>query len=106
MTNMKDRQEGFERKFALDEEMRFKAMARRNRLLGHWAAEKLGKTGADADEYAKSVVHADFQEAGDDDVLRKVKADLDAAGVSPGDAAIRKEMDDLLAKAVEQVRNS
>ena len=85
--------------------MRFRAMARRNRMLGHWAAEKLGKSGAEADEYAKSVVHADFQEAGDDDVFRKVKADLVAAGVSAGDGELRKKMDDLLHQAVEQVRN-
>ena len=81
MSSMKDREEGFERKFAFDEELRFKAMARRNKLLGLWAAEKLGKTGADADAYAKEVVMSDFEEAGDEDVFRKVRGDLDAAGV-------------------------
>ena len=105
MTSMKDRKEGFERKFVLDEEMRFRAMARRNRMLGQWAAEKLGKSGADADEYAKTVVHADFQEAGDDDVFRKVKADLGAGGVATGDGELRRKMDDLLHQAIEQVRN-
>lgn len=106
MSNMKDRQEGFERKFAFDEELKFRAMARRNKLLGLWAAEKLGKTGADADAYAKEVVAADFVEAGDDDVLRKVKADLDAAGANQSDVEIRRMMDELLATAVEQVQNS
>ena len=77
MSSMRDRQEGFEKKFAMDEESKFKAMARRNKLLGLWAAEKLGKTGADADAYAKEVVRADFEEAGDNDVFRKVRADFD-----------------------------
>ncbi|RUM98062.1 DUF1476 domain-containing protein [Pseudaminobacter arsenicus] len=106
MTNMKDRQEGFEKKFAMDEEQRFKAMARRNRLLGLWAAEKLGKTGDDAEAYAKEVVAADFQEAGDHDVFRKVRGDFDAAGVEQSDHQIRRTMDELLATAVEQVKNS
>ncbi len=103
---MKDREEGFERKYVLDEEMRFRAMARRNRMLGQWAAEKLGKSGAEADEYAKTVVHADFHEAGDDDVFRKVKADLDAGGAATGDGELRKKMDDLLHQAVEHLRNN
>lgn len=76
MTTFDKREEGFEKKFALDEELMFKAAARRNKLLGLWAAEKLGLSGADAEAYAKSVVMADFQEAGDDDVFRKIKADL------------------------------
>ena len=79
--SMKNRQEGFEKKFMMDEDCKFRAMARRNKLLGLWAAEKLGKAGADADAYANEVVRSDFEEAGDDDVLRKVRADLDAAGV-------------------------
>ena len=106
MANMKDREEGFERKFAFDEELKFKAMARRNKLLGLWAAEKLGKTGADAEAYAREVVVADFQEAGDDDVLRKVRADLDAGGVKQDDQEIRRVMSELLATAVDQVQNS
>src|SRR5690606_4928717 len=81
MTSMKDRQEGFERKFALDEEQKFRAMARRNKALGLWAAQKLGKSGADAEAYAKEVVVSDLQEAGDHDVLRKILADFQAAGV-------------------------
>jgi hypothetical protein len=103
MASMKDRQDGFERKFAHDEEMRFKAMARRNKLLGLWAAEQLGKTGAEADDYAKTVVAADFQEAGDEDVFRKVRADFDAANVAQTDAQIRAKMVELLGTAVEQL---
>ena len=106
MSSIRDRQEGFEKKFALDEESKFKAMARRNKLLGLWAAEKLGKTGADADAYAKEVVHADFEEAGDDDVLRKVRADFDAAGVALSDSDIRAKMNELIATAVEQIRTT
>ena len=77
MSSMKDREEGFERKFAHDEEVKFKATARRNKLLGLWVAEKLGKTGADADAYAKEVVKSDVEEAGEEDVFRKVAGDLD-----------------------------
>jgi len=106
MSSMKDRQEGFERKFAHDEELKFKAMARRNKLLGLWAAEKLGKAGADAEAYAGEVVKADFAEAGDEDVFRKVRADFDAAGVDQSDHQIRRTMEELLAEAVEQVSKS
>ena len=106
MSNMKDRQEGFERKFAFDEELRFKATARRNKLLGLWAAEKLGKSGDDADAYAKEVVKSDFEEAGDDDVFRKVRKDFDGAGVDQSDHQIRRTMDELMATAVEQVKSA
>jgi hypothetical protein len=106
MSSIRDRQEGFEKKFAMDEETKFKAMARRNKLLGLWAAEKLGKTGEDADAYAKEVVRADFEEAGDDDVLRKIRADFDAAGIAQSDVQIRGVMNDLLATAVEQIKNT
>jgi hypothetical protein len=105
MTTFDKREEGFEKKFAHDEELRFKANARRNKLLGLWAAEKLGLKGAEADAYAKGVVAADFEEGGDHDVFRKVRADLDAkkvAGVS--DQEIRKTMDELLARAVEEIK--
>ena len=104
MSNMKDREQGFERKFVMDEETRFKATARRNKLLGMWAAEKLGKSGADAEAYAREVVVADMQEAGDDDVLRKVKADFEAGGVAQSDHQIRRTMDELMAVALEQVK--
>ena len=106
MSNMKDREQGFERMFAIDEEQKFRAMARRNRLLGLWVAEKLGKTGADAEAYAREVVKSDIEEAGDHDVLRKVKADLDAAGVPLSEHQIRHKMDDLMAMSVEQIKNS
>ena len=106
MSNMKDREKGFERKFAFDEELRFKATARRNKLLGLWAAEKLGKTGADAEAYAREVVDSDIEEAGDHDVFRKVKADFDAAGVPLSEHQIRRTMDDLMAVAIEQIKNS
>lgn len=82
MSTFDQRKDAFENKFAHDEELRFKATARRNKLLGLWAAEKLGKSGTEADAYAKSVVVADFEEAGDDDVLRKVKGDFAAGNVA------------------------
>src|SRR4051812_6600224 len=106
MTTFDKREEGFEKQFAHDEELRFKAMARRNKLLGLWAAEKLGITGADADAYAKEVVMSDFEEAGDNDVFRKVRKDFDAKGVDQSDHQIRRTMDELLAKAVEQIKSS
>jgi hypothetical protein len=106
MSSMKDREEGFEKKFAHDEELKFKATARRNKLLGVWAAEKLGKSGSDADAYAKEVVIADFEEAGDDDVFRKVRADFDKAGVALSDHQIRHAMSDLMATAIDQITNS
>src|ERR1700710_1049767 len=102
MSNFDKRQEGFEKKFALDEEQKFKAEARRNRLLGLWVAEKLGKTGDDAAAYSKEVVSADFEEAGDGDVLRKVAKDLEGKGVT--EAEIRKKMDELVAVAVAQIK--
>ena len=104
MTSFDDRKDAFEKKFAHDEELRFKATARRNKLLGLWAAEKLGKSGADADAYAKTVVLADFQEAGDDDVLRKVRGDLEAGGINSGDVEIRRQMTDLMERAIDEVK--
>jgi hypothetical protein len=104
MTSFDNRKDAFENRFAHDEELRFKALARRNKLLGLWAAEKLGKSGAEADAYAKSVVIADFEEAGDDDVVRKVKADFAAGNVDQSDHQIRRTMDELLAQAIEQIK--
>ncbi|MDN2581331.1 DUF1476 domain-containing protein [Aquibium sp. ELW1220] len=103
MTNMNDRRDAFESKFAHDEELKFKATARRNKLLGLWAAEKLGKTGDAADAYAKEVIASDFEEAGDNDVFRKIRRDFDAAGVEQSDHQIRRTMDELLAVAAEQL---
>ena len=105
MSDFSDREKGFERKFALDEELRFKATVRRNKLVGLWAAEKLGKSGDDADAYAKEVIASDFEEAGDHDVLRKIKTDFDAAGVDQSEHQIRRTMDELMAEAIEQVKS-
>ena len=104
MTTFDKREEGFEKKFAHDQELLFKANARRNKLLGLWAAEKMGLSGPAAEAYAKEVVVADFEEAGDDDVLRKVRKDFDAKGVALSDQEIRKIMDALLAQAVAQIK--
>lgn len=103
MTTFDKREEGFEKKFALDEELLFKAGARRNKLLGLWAAEKLGLYGAEAEAYAKSVVMADFAEAGDEDVFRKVAGDLKAKGLNVGDDVIRQKMLQLVQVANEQI---
>jgi len=104
MSSFDKREEGFEKKFALDEEQKFKAEARRNRLLGQWVAEKLGITGDAATAYAKEVVAADFEEAGDGDVVRKVMGDLKAKGVAVTEQELRVKMDQLMAQAVVQVK--
>jgi hypothetical protein len=105
MSGMDQRKDAAEKKFAHDEELTFKANARRAKLVGLWTAGQLGVTGADADAYAKSVVMADFEEAGDDDVFRKVRADLDAGGKTDvSDHVIRRTMDELMAAAIEQVK--
>ena len=103
-TGMDDRRDAFEKKFALDAELRFKAEARRNKLLRLWAADQLGKKDADAEAYAKEVVAADFEEAGDEDVFRKVRADFDAASVSVADEVIREKMFAFLEEAIRQVK--
>ena len=103
MSGMDDREKGLEGKYAHDQEIEFKAMARRNKLLGLWAAGLMGIEGDDAAAYAKTVVIADFEEAGDDDVFRKVRGDLDAKKIDLSDHLLRKEMDDLLITAREQV---
>jgi len=106
MTTFDKREEGFEKKFAHDEELRFKASARRNKLLGLWAAEKLGLTGDAANAYAKEVVLADFEEAGDSDVLRKVQKDLEAKGIAMSEPDVRRAMNDLMDKAIAEVKKS
>ncbi|HET9904732.1 MAG TPA: DUF1476 domain-containing protein [Xanthobacteraceae bacterium] len=106
MTTFDKREEGFEKKFAHDEELRFKATARRNRLLGEWAAQKLGLTGDAATAYAKEVVMADFEEGGDDDVFRKIRKDFDAKGVAQSDHQIRRTMEELMEKAIAEVKGS
>jgi hypothetical protein len=103
-TTFDKREEGFEKQFAHDEELRFKAIARGNKMLGLWAAGLLGKTGADAEAYAKDVVLADFEEAGHEDVVRKVVKDLADKGVT--EQQVRTQMSELLAQAVEQIKKS
>ncbi len=101
MTSFDDRERAFESQFARDEEMQFRITARRNKLLGLWAAERMGLTPEEADAYAKSVVQADFEEAGDEDVVRKLVADLASAGVDTDESTVRAALD---AKAVEARR--
>lgn len=103
MTTFDDREKAFERKFVHDEELRFRATARRNKLFGLWAAEKMGLSGTEADEYAKTVVKADLQEAGDEDVLRKVNGDLTAKGAAVADTELRGKLVDLMAEAIQQI---
>lgn len=106
MTTFDKREEGFEKKFALDEELRFKAMARRNKMLGLWAADKLGKAGPEADAYAREVVMSDFEESGEDDVFRKLRDDFAKGGVTQSEHQIRRTMDELMAKAIQDVKAS
>src|SRR5512134_1129377 len=103
MTTFEDREKGFERKFAHDEELKFKATARRNKLLGLWAAEQLGLSGDDAQAYAREIVKADLAEPGEEDVFRKVRSDFDAKGVGQSDHQIRRMMSELMAAAVNQL---
>ena len=93
MTTFDDRERAFESQYARDQEMQFKIVARRNRLLGQWAAKKMGLTEAEADAYARDAIRADFEEAGDDDVIRKLLGDLTSAGVEIEESAIRQALD-------------
>jgi len=104
MTTFDDREDKFEKKFAHDAALRFKAEARRNKLLGHWAAGLLGKTGDDVDAYAREVIKADLEEAGDEDVFRKLRKDFDDAGVEQSDHQIRRHMDECMEEAVRQIQ--
>jgi hypothetical protein len=104
MTTFDKREEGFEKKYALDEEQKFKAMARRNKLLGLWVAEQLGLTGDAATAYAREVVAADFEQPGDNDVVHKVTRDLAAKGIAITEPQLRVKMDELMAQAVAQVK--
>ena len=99
MTNFSERERGEEAKYALDEDTLFRIHARRNRLLGHWAAVRMGLSQAEADAYAKAVVQADFEEAGDEDVIRKVLGDLVSAGVDADEAQVRMALDEKLVEA-------
>jgi hypothetical protein len=104
MTTFDKREEGFEKKFALDQEAQFKANARRNKLLGLWAAQKLDLVGAEAESYAKEVVMAAFDESGGSDVFKKLRKDFDAKGVAQSDHQIRRTMDELMEQAVAQIK--
>ena len=103
MTSFDDRERAFEAKFAHDEEMQFRILARRNRLLGEWAARLMGLSEEETSSYAKDVVRADFEEAGDDDVVRKVLGDLTAAGVDADEAKIREAMGHKTVEARRQI---
>ncbi len=103
MTQFDDREQAYEKEFARNEEFDFKVVARRNKLLGLWAAEQMGLSGEAAEAYAKQVVVADFEEAGDEDVYRKVKGDLDANKVDISEHQVRREMEDLMNAAREQL---
>lgn len=103
MNSFDDREKAFENKYAHDQDLQFRVMARRNKLLGIWAGEKLGKSGADLDAYAKSVLMSDFAEPGDDDVLRAVLKDLNDGGIAITRPALRHEMDALMKVAMEQI---
>jgi hypothetical protein len=105
-TSFDKREEGFEKQFAHDEELRFKATARRNKLLGLWAAEKMGLSGTDANAYAKAVVMSDFEEAGDHDVVRKLRKDFDDKKIAVTDQDIQRAMFDFTATAIEQIKAS
>jgi hypothetical protein len=102
-TTFDKREEEFEKRFAHDEELRFKAIARRNKTLGFWAAEKLGLSGADADAYAKEMVMTEYAE-GDHDVFKKIRRDFDAKGVAQSDHQIHRTMDELLEQAIKQIK--
>jgi hypothetical protein len=104
MTTFDEREKGFEKKFALDADQEFKAAARRNRLLGEWAAAKMGLESVD--EYVRAVVKSDFEQPGDEDVLRKVFGDLKGSGLETSEGEVRMKMDELLAQAREQIRTA
>lgn len=103
MSTFNEREQGFEKKFAHDAELQFRATARRNKLLGLWVAEQLGKTGDAADSYAVEVIKADLEEPGDEDVFRKVRADLDASDVDVSDHMVRKQISELMGTAIAQI---
>ena len=103
MTTFDDRERAFELKFAQDEEMRFRLVARRNRLLGEWAARLMNLSPAETEAYAKDVIRADFEEAGDDDVIRKLLGDLTAASVEVDEAEVREQLDHKTAEAKRQL---
>jgi hypothetical protein len=106
MSTFEERERGFETKFAHDQDMAFRITARRNRLVGTWAAEKMGLTAEETDAYAKAVVQADFEEAGDEDVIRKILGDLTSAGVETDETTIRAVLDQQTIEARRQLLES
>ena len=104
MNEFTKRGEAFESKFAHEEALRFKAIARRNRLVGLWAAQRLGKSGADADAYASTVVIADFEEPGDEDVVSKVVSDLRAAGVPSDQVEVQHVLEEFMIRATDEIK--
>ena len=105
MTSFDDREKAYEKKFAHDADLQFKANARRNKLLGLWAAEKMGLTGDAVEAYAKEVVLADLEEPGEEDVFRKIRGDFDNAGIDQSDHQIRRSMEELMDEAVAQIES-
>ena len=106
MTTFDKREDSFERQFAHDEELRFRAEARRNKLLGLWAAEKLGKSGADAEAYSRQVIAADVEEQGEEDVYRKLRRDFDSAGLDVSEHRIRRAMSEFMSQAIAQIKTA
>ena len=105
MTTFDKREQGFESKFALDQEQEFKAIARRNRLLGEWAADKMGLAVDSRADYARAVVKSDFEQPGEEDVFRKVMQDLEGSGLGVRESEVRSKMDELMAIARDQIKN-
>jgi hypothetical protein len=104
MTSFDKREEGFEQQFAHDEELRFKAIARRNKMLGLWAAGKLGLSGTDAENYARSIVLAEFEQGGDSAVIAKIRKDLEAKGIAQSEHQITRTMTELMATAITDIK--
>jgi hypothetical protein len=104
ITIFRDREKGFEEKFALDEEAKFKANARCKRLVGLWAAERLGLAGAAADAYAKAIVMVDFENPGSDSVFKKLRADFDTQGVAQSDHQIRRTIEEFMLRAIAEIK--
>ncbi len=104
MASFEERGDAFEKKYAHDEQLKFKAEARRNKLLGLWAADKIGFTGEKAEEYAKEVIRADLEEPGDEDVFRKIRQDFDSHKVDQSDHQIRRTMEEKMVEAIEQIK--
>ena len=105
MSSFDDRERGFEAKFARDQDSEFRVAARRNRLLGEWAGRLMGLEGEHLESYGKAVVKSDFEQPGDEDVLRKVYGDLQGAGLPTSEGEVRRKMDELMAEAREQIRS-